>query len=100
MRVTGPQKGQEGQSRQGRIGFPVGTLAKAFLAGGTVHREVVVAFDGRAVVVPRDAGVPAAVVVLVATQPVERALDRQLAGAYSRRFACARVERSGSSLGW
>ena len=40
--VAGPQIGQQGQSRQGRIGFPVGALAKAGLAGGAVHREVVV----------------------------------------------------------
>ena len=80
VRVAGPQIGQEGQSRQGRIGLPVGALAEAGLAGGAVHREVVVALDGRSVLVPRDPAVPAAVVVLVAAQPVERALDGQLAG--------------------
>ena len=37
-------------------------------------------FDGRAVLVASDPGVPTAVLVLVAAQPVERALDGQLAG--------------------
>ena len=80
MCVTGPQKGQKCQSRQGRIGFPVGAFAKTFLPGRTVRGEVVVVLDGRPVVIPRDAGVPSAVVILVTTEPVERALDRQLAG--------------------
>ena len=80
VRVAGPEVGQQGQAGQRRIGFPVGALAEAGLAGGAVGGEVVVALDGRAVVVPGDPGVPAAVVVLVAGQPVERALDGQLAG--------------------
>ena len=96
--VAGPQIGQEGQARQGRIGFPVGALAEAGLAGGAMHGEVVVALDGRPVFVARDSAIPAAVVVLVAGQPVERALDGQLAGGACP-DRCARVERSGSSLG-
>ena len=43
--------------------------------------EVIVAFDGRSILVSCDSAIPAAVVVLVAGQPVEGALDGQLAGA-------------------
>ena len=42
--------------------------------------EIAVALDGRAVLVSGDRGVPAAVAILVAGQPVEGALHGQLAG--------------------
>ena len=99
MRVTCPQKGQKRQSRQGRVGLPVRTLAKALFAGRTVRGEVVVAFHGRPVVVPRDSGVPAAVVVLMPAQPVESPLDRQLAGG-TRTDSLRPRGPVGVSLGW
>ena len=78
--VAGPQVGEQGQTGQRGVGLPVGALPEAGLAGGTVDGEIIVAGNGRAVLVARGAAIPAAVGVLMAGEPVERALDRLLAG--------------------
>ena len=78
--VAGAEVGQQRQAGQCGVGLPVDALAEAGLAGRAVDRVVVVALDGRAVVVLGGRAVPAAVGVLVAGEPVERALDGLLAG--------------------
>ena len=80
MRVARPEVGEQGQSGERGIRFPVRALAKTGLSRRTVRGIVVVALHGRAVRVPGDPGVPPAVLILVASQPVDRALDRELAG--------------------
>ncbi len=78
--VARAQVGQQGQARQRGVGLPVRALAEASLADRTVLGEILLALRGRAVVVPGGAGVPSAVLVLVAGQPVESALHGQFAG--------------------
>ena len=74
--VARAEVGQERQAGQRGVGLPVDALAEAGLAGGAVDGVVVVALDRGAVVVPGGRAVPAAVGVLVAGEPVERALRR------------------------
>ena len=79
VRVAGPQVGEQGQAGQGGVGLPVIALAEADVAGRAMRRVIVVALEDGAILVLGGPAVPAAVGVLVASEPVQGPFDRLLA---------------------
>ena len=70
--VPRSQVGQEGQTGHRRIGVPVHRFSKTGLSRRTVYGEIIVALHCRSVLVPRGSAVPAAVGVLMTSQPIQR----------------------------